>query len=54
VRRGVADRLGRATPRAVRVLDELPLRGIGKPDRAAVRDLFAGHDVVADGATRPS
>jgi o-succinylbenzoate---CoA ligase len=54
VRRGVAGRLGRATPRAVRVLDELPLRGIGKPDRAAVRDLFAGHDVVADGATRPS
>jgi len=27
--------------REVRVLDELPLRGIGKPDRAAVRELFA-------------
>ncbi|WP_433801941.1 o-succinylbenzoate--CoA ligase [Actinomycetospora sp. CA-084318] len=40
VRGAVADRLGRAAPRAVRVLDELPLRGIGKPDRAAVRDLF--------------
>lgn len=50
VRRDVAGRLGRATPRAVRVLDELPLRGIGKPDRAAVRDLFA----AGDGATRPS
>ncbi|GAA4831670.1 o-succinylbenzoate--CoA ligase [Actinomycetospora corticicola] len=40
VRREV-DWLGRARPRAVRVLDELPLRGIGKPDRAAVRELFA-------------
>jgi o-succinylbenzoate---CoA ligase len=32
--------LGRAAPRSVRVLDTVPVRGIGKPDRAAVRALF--------------
>ncbi|MFC5062049.1 o-succinylbenzoate--CoA ligase [Actinomycetospora atypica] len=40
VRGRVAPGLGRAAPRAVRVVDEVPLRGIGKPDRAAVRALF--------------
>jgi o-succinylbenzoate---CoA ligase len=34
--------LGRAAPRSVRVLDTVPVHGIGKPDRAAVRALFAG------------
>jgi O-succinylbenzoic acid--CoA ligase len=34
--------LGRAAPRSVRVLDSVPVHGIGKPDRAAVRALFAG------------
>ena len=32
--------LGRAAPRSVRVLDTVPERGSGKPDRAAVRALF--------------
>ncbi|MDL5157293.1 o-succinylbenzoate--CoA ligase [Actinomycetospora termitidis] len=50
VRRQVAPALGRAAPRAVRVLDAVPLRGIGKPDRTAVRDLFD----EGSGATRPS
>lgn len=40
VRRGVATTLGRAAPREVRVVAALPLKGIGKPDRAAVRELF--------------
>ncbi|MEJ2867567.1 o-succinylbenzoate--CoA ligase [Actinomycetospora sp. OC33-EN08] len=40
VRGQVAPRLGRAAPRAVRVLDAVPLRGIGKPDRAAVRAMW--------------
>ena len=36
-----------ALPRRVVVVDALPLRGPGKPDRAAVRDLFAeGHDTM--------
>ncbi|GLZ47576.1 O-succinylbenzoic acid--CoA ligase [Actinomycetospora sp. NBRC 106375] len=42
LRAAVAPGLGRAAPRAVTVLDALPLRGIGKPDRAAVRALLAG------------
>ncbi|MDD7965150.1 o-succinylbenzoate--CoA ligase [Actinomycetospora lemnae] len=37
LRAAVAPGLGRAAPRAVTVLDALPLRGIGKPDRAALR-----------------
>jgi O-succinylbenzoic acid--CoA ligase len=37
LRAAVAPQLGRAAPRTVTVLDALPLRGIGKPDRAAVR-----------------
>ncbi|HEY2194646.1 MAG TPA: AMP-binding protein [Actinomycetospora sp.] len=41
VRAEVAPGMGRAAPREIRVLDAVPLRGIGKPDRAAVRDLFA-------------
>ena len=41
VRAAVAPVLGRAAPREVRVLDAVPLRGIGKPDRAGVRALFA-------------
>ena len=41
VRRAVAPALGRATPRRVVALDAIPLRGIGKPDRAAVRGLLA-------------
>lgn len=42
LRSAVAPGLGRAAPRAVAVLDALPLRGIGKPDRAAVRRLLLG------------
>ncbi|MDT7741543.1 MAG: o-succinylbenzoate---CoA ligase [Actinomycetota bacterium] len=42
VRVAVAPGLGRAAPREVRVLDAVPLRGIGKPDRAGVRALFTG------------
>jgi O-succinylbenzoic acid--CoA ligase len=42
VRAAVAPELGRAAPREVRVLDAVPLRGIGKPDRAGVRALFTG------------
>ncbi|PVZ08525.1 O-succinylbenzoic acid--CoA ligase [Actinomycetospora cinnamomea] len=41
LRVAVAPGLGRAAPRAVAVLDALPLRGIGKPDRAAVRAYLA-------------
>ncbi|NMO88769.1 AMP-binding protein [Actinomycetospora sp. TBRC 11914] len=33
--------MGRAAPREVRVLEAVPVHGIGKPDRAAVRELFA-------------
>jgi len=44
LRAAVAPALGRAAPRAVAVLDALPLRGIGKPDRAAVRAHFGGSD----------
>ena len=40
VRAVVAERLGReAAPRHLLVVDSIPLRGIGKPDRAAARDL---------------
>lgn len=42
VRVSVATELGRAAPREVRVVGELPLRGIGKPDRVAVRRWFTG------------
>ncbi len=41
VRDAVAPALGRATPRTVTVLDALPVRGIGKPDRGAVRALLS-------------
>jgi len=35
--------LGRAAvPRVLHTVDALPLRGIGKPDRAAVARLLAG------------
>jgi O-succinylbenzoic acid--CoA ligase len=35
--------LGRvATPRRMRTLPEIPLLGIGKPDRAAVAEMLAG------------
>ena len=37
----VAPGLGRAAPREVRVVDALPVRGIGKPDRDAVRALLS-------------
>lgn len=40
LRRAVTPDLGRAAPRAVTVVEGLPLRGIGKPDRAAVRRLL--------------
>ena len=40
LRSAVAPTLGRAAPRAVTVLDALPLRGIGKPDREALRRLL--------------
>jgi o-succinylbenzoate---CoA ligase len=37
--------LGRAAaPRRLRTLPEIPLLGIGKPDRAAVAELLAGPD----------
>ncbi|MFJ1996193.1 o-succinylbenzoate--CoA ligase [Streptomyces asiaticus] len=37
----VRERLGRAAaPKAIRVVEALPLRGVGKPDRPAVRRLF--------------
>ncbi|MFP5335344.1 MAG: o-succinylbenzoate--CoA ligase [Actinomycetes bacterium] len=40
VRRTVAERLGRVhAPRHVLVVDALPLRGVGKPDRVAAADL---------------
>jgi O-succinylbenzoic acid--CoA ligase len=42
-REAVRAELGRAAvPREVRVVDALPLRGIGKPDRGAVAALLAG------------
>ena len=42
-RAAVRAALGRAAvPRALRVVEALPLRGIGKPDRRAVTGLFAG------------
>jgi O-succinylbenzoic acid--CoA ligase len=42
LRRAVRAELGRAAvPRVLRVVDALPLRGIGKPDRAAVARLLA-------------
>jgi O-succinylbenzoic acid--CoA ligase len=44
LRAAVAPGLGRATPRSVAVLDALPLRGIGKPDRSAVRAHFGGSE----------
>jgi len=45
VRRRVADRLGRAAaPRRVLVVADLPRRGPGKVDRAAVARLAVGHD----------
>ncbi|TDQ58511.1 O-succinylbenzoic acid--CoA ligase [Actinomycetospora succinea] len=51
LRAAVAPGLGRAAPRAVTVLDALPLRGIGKPDRAAVRALLADGPTASDRAT---
>src|SRR4051794_16248119 len=42
LRAAVAPGLGHAAPRAVTVLDALPLRGIGKPDRATLRRLLTG------------
>ncbi|AGP52356.1 hypothetical protein M271_03630 [Streptomyces rapamycinicus NRRL 5491] len=37
----VRERLGRAAaPKAIRVVEALPLRGVGKPDRPGVRRLF--------------
>ena len=43
VRAAVADRLGApAAPRRLVVVDAVPLRGIGKPDRAAAQQLAAG------------
>jgi O-succinylbenzoic acid--CoA ligase len=45
IRRRVADRLGRAAaPRRVLVVTDLPRRGPGKVDRAAVARLAVGHD----------
>ena len=44
LRAAVAPGLGRAAPRSVAVLDALPLRGIGKPDRSAVRAHFGGSE----------
>ena len=45
VLRAAARRLltGAQVPKEIMLLDELPLRGIGKPDRAAVRTLLTAH-----------
>lgn len=49
VRRRVADRLGRAAaPRRVVAVEDLPRRGPGKVDRAAVARLVVGHGPVED------
>jgi o-succinylbenzoate---CoA ligase len=40
LRATVAPRLGHAAPRSVTVLDAIPARGIGKPDREALRRLL--------------
>jgi o-succinylbenzoate---CoA ligase len=44
--------LGRAAvPRVLRTVDALPLRGIGKPDRAAVARLLAASSLAAGAPT---
>lgn len=54
VRRAVADRLGRAAaPRRVVVVDDLPRRGPGKVDRAAVTRLAVAHEQAATDPSRP-
>ena len=52
LRGAVRDALGRAAvPGVLRTVDALPLRGIGKPDRAAVTRLLAAHGYDNDHAT---
>ena len=52
LRAAVRDALGRAAvPRVLRAVEALPLRGIGKPDRAAVARLLAGQENDNDHAT---
>jgi o-succinylbenzoate---CoA ligase len=52
LRAAVRDALGRAAvPRVLRAVDALPLRGIGKPDRAAVARLLAERENGNDHAT---
>jgi len=52
VRRWVGERIdGRAAPRQVLVLDALPLRGPGKPDRAGLARLAAGNPPAGSGPT---
>uniref|UniRef100_UPI000B15AE02 AMP-binding enzyme n=1 Tax=Cellulosimicrobium cellulans TaxID=1710 RepID=UPI000B15AE02 len=53
VRRAVADRLGRAAaPRRVVVVDDLPRRGPGKVDRAAVARLAVARERAATDPSR--
>jgi O-succinylbenzoic acid--CoA ligase len=49
LRDAVRDELGRAAvPRLLRTVAEIPLRGVGKPDRRAVADLLAVDQVARD------
>jgi O-succinylbenzoic acid--CoA ligase len=42
-----------ATPKQFAFLDELPLRGPGKPDRAALRRLFEYPAIAVPGGETP-
>ena len=49
LRAAVREAEGRAAvPRRVRLLPELPLRGVGKPDRAAITALLSSPEAVGD------
>jgi O-succinylbenzoic acid--CoA ligase len=53
LRSAVREAEGRAAvPRRMQLLPELPLRGVGKPDRAAVAELFAEPVQVGDTPNR--
>jgi o-succinylbenzoate---CoA ligase len=53
-RAAVRTELGRAAvPRALLVVDEIPVRGIGKPDRTAVAALLTSVENDVLGSTRP-
>jgi O-succinylbenzoic acid--CoA ligase len=51
LRAAVSPALGHAAPRSVTVLDAIPLRGIGKPDRAALRRLLTSGAATSGPAT---